>query len=115
MRSSYARHNVELRRSVLALYRYQISSPVVSVDALGLGVRDVLVAVGMMVPEGTGAAVTTAICTSTHCEERVTTGKRLSYCLVCTYTHIVNDTMSRIEFMHECMVDAVFPHLHLQY
>ena len=85
MRSSYARHNVELRRSGLALYGYQISSPVVSVDALGLGVRDVLVAVGMMVPEGTGAAVTTAICTSTHCEERVTctTGKLLSYCLVC--------------------------------
>ena len=81
--------------------------------------RDVLVAVGMMVPEGTGAAGTTAICTSTHCEERVTctTGKLLSYCLVCTYTHIVNDTMSksRIEFMHECMVDAAFPHLHLQY
>ena len=36
-------------------------SPVVSDDALGLGEGDVLVADGMMVPEGTGTAVTDAV------------------------------------------------------
>ena len=44
----------------------QICSPVVSEDALGLGVRDVLIAVGMMVPDGAGGTVTTGICTSSQ-------------------------------------------------
>ena len=35
-------------------------SPVVSEDPLGLGVREVLVAIEMMVPEGTGTAFTDA-------------------------------------------------------
>ena len=41
-------------------------SPAASADALGLGVRDLLVAVGRIVSEDTGAAVTTGICTGAH-------------------------------------------------
>ena len=41
-------------------------SPAVSADAVGLGVRDELVAVGTTVSEDTGADVTTGICTSAH-------------------------------------------------
>jgi len=47
------------------LCTYSISitfcSPAVSADAVGLGVRDALVAVGMTVSEDTGVGVTTRI------------------------------------------------------
>ena len=42
------------------------SPAAVSADALGLGVRDVLVAVGRIDSEDTGADATTGICTSAH-------------------------------------------------
>ena len=42
------------------------SPAAVSADALGLGVRGVLVAVGTIVSKDTGAGGTTGICTSTH-------------------------------------------------
>ena len=51
---------------IAADFRFLLSSPVVTADALGFGARDALVFVGMIVPEDTGAAVTTGICTSTH-------------------------------------------------
>ena len=41
-------------------------SLVVSEDTLGLGVRDVLVAIGMRVSEGAGGTVTTGTCTSSQ-------------------------------------------------
>ena len=42
------------------------SPAAVSADALGTGVRGVLVAVGTIVSEDTGADGTTGICTSAH-------------------------------------------------
>ena len=45
---------------------YPFGLPVVdSADAVGLGVRGVVVSVEIIVPEDTGAAVTNEICTST--------------------------------------------------
>ena len=45
------------------------SPAAVSADAVGLNVSDVLVAVGMIVSDDTGADVTTGVCTSAHNEK----------------------------------------------
>ena len=49
------------------VYQLMRSPAAVSADALGLsGVRDVLVAVGTIASEDTGAGATTGICTSAY-------------------------------------------------
>ena len=59
-------HSPNIMPTKFLVYQLMHSPVAVSSDALGLSVRDVLVAVGTIVSEGTGADATTGICTSAH-------------------------------------------------
>ena len=59
-------HLPNIMPTKFSVYQLMRSPAAVSADALGPGVRDALVAVGMIVSEDTGADATTGICTSAH-------------------------------------------------
>ena len=59
-------YSLKIMPAKFSVYQLMRSPAAVSADALGLSVRDVLVAVGTIDSEDTGADATTGICTSAH-------------------------------------------------
>ena len=59
-------HSPNIMPATFSIYQLMLSPAAVSADALGLSVRDVLVAVGTIDSEDTGADATTRICTRAH-------------------------------------------------